>query len=63
MNTYEVKVRLHYTDTYTIEAYSESDAHQEALEQAINDVEMVAETWTTYKEEIDEEEEEEEEDE
>lgn len=59
MNTYEVKVRLHYTDTYTIEAYSESDAHQEALEQAINDVEMVAETWTTHKEEIDEEEEDE----
>ena len=59
MNTYEVKVRLHYTDTYSIEAYSESDAHQEALEQAINDVEMVAETWTTHKEEIDEEEEDE----
>ena len=59
MNTYEVKVRLHYTDTYTIEAYSEIDAHQEALEQAINDVEMVAETWTTHKEEIDEEEEDE----
>tara|TARA_B100001093_G_C26687979_1_gene953509 strand:+ start:966 stop:1154 length:189 start_codon:yes stop_codon:yes gene_type:complete len=60
MNTYEVKVRLHYTDTYTIEAYSESDAHQEALEQAIDDVEMVAETWTTHKEEEEEENEEEE---
>lgn len=55
MNTYEVKVRLHYTDTYTIEEYNESDAHQEALEQAINDVEMVAEVWTTHKEEEEDE--------
>ena len=48
--TYEVKVVLN--ETYTIEdAEDEQQAHDEALRQAIDDASMVAQVWTTYKEE------------
>ena len=62
--TYDVKVKVSFTGAYTIEdAEDEQQAHDEALEQAMDEAAMLAETWTTYKEGDEEEDDEEEEEE